>query len=162
MMDLKPLQTSRHSPDPAPWLFDEFARPRRVLVVEGQPEVRELISLTLETGPYTILLAEDGERALALARAHRPDIVVMDVVLPGRVDGFDLCRQLKHDARTRSAPVLILSAKSQAADRAMGFAAGADDYMTKPFSPLRLQHRVRELLNGRTPHHAPSPEPSMV
>lgn len=123
-----------------------------VLIVESQPEVRELISLTLETGPYNILLAENAEQALTLARAQRPDLVLMDVVLAGAIDGLELCRQIKTDARTKNAYVLFLTARSQSSDRERGYAAGADDYILKPFSPLRLQQQVRDILNGPPPH----------
>jgi two-component system phosphate regulon response regulator PhoB len=133
-----------------------------VLIVESQPEVRELISLTLETGPSNILLAENAEQALTLARAQRPDLVLMDVVLSGEVDGLELCRQLKSDPRTKNAYILFLTAKSQAADRERGYAVGADDYILKPFSPLRLQQLVRDILDGPPPTTNREHKPAVV
>lgn len=125
---------------------------KSVLIVEGQPEVRELLSLTLETSPYTVLVAENAQQALALARTHQPDLIVMDVVLPGSMDGLQVCRQLKRDILTRDGYIMILSARGQFSDKEKGYEAGADDYMVKPFSPMLLQRRVREILN--TPRRA--------
>lgn len=121
---------------------------KKVLIVESQPEVRELLSLTFETGPYNIILAENGEQGLSLARSQRPELILMDVVLPGSIDGFQLCHLFKTDPRTKDSYVLIVTAKGQAADKEKGFAAGADGYVVKPFSPMKLLQKVKDILDG--------------
>lgn len=155
-MNIKPSSTLRVTDGPlyatATRLHSYLLNMKKVLIVEGQPEVRELISLTLETGPYNIILAENSEQALSLARSQRPDLILMDVVLPGSIEGLQLCRQFKTDPRTKDSYVLILSAKGQLTDKEKGFAAGADDYMVKPFSPMKLLQRVKDILNGQPPH----------
>jgi len=113
-----------------------------VLVVDGEPIVREVVVLYLEREGYATLEADDGDRARALLEREALDLVVLDVMLPG-TDGLDLCRWI----RSRSElPVIMLTARGEEADRIVGLELGADDYVTKPFSPRELAARVRTVL----------------
>lgn len=109
-----------------------------LLIADDQPEVRRLLRMSLGYGKYRLLEAESGEAALHVARAEHPEIVVLDVMMPGRLDGLDVCRALKDDPETASAYVVLLTARGQTGDQVAGRAAGADAYMIKPFSPARL------------------------
>jgi DNA-binding response OmpR family regulator len=113
-----------------------------VLVVDDEPIVREIVVRYLERAGYRTLEADDGDRARRLLEAQAPDLVVLDVMLPG-TDGLDLCRWI----RSRSElPVIMLTARGEEADRIVGLELGADDYVTKPFSPRELAARVRTVL----------------
>ncbi len=101
--------------------------------------------MTLESDNYEILEASDGEETLRLAREHKPVLLLLDVMMP-RVDGFDICRELKSDPATSSTTIVILSARTQESDLNEGRAAGADDYFMKPFSPVALMRKVDEVL----------------
>jgi len=120
---------------------------KKILIVDDQPDVRELVSVTLEIGPFHILTAENSEQALALARAELPDLMLLDIQMPGDLDGLDVCRLLKSDARTKGIHILMLTAKGQDWDKQAGRAAGADGYFVKPFSPLELMNQVDEVLS---------------
>ncbi len=118
------------------------ARPPRLLVVDDEPPIVELVRGYLEREGYEVLSAPDGPRALELARTSSPDVLVLDVMLPG-LDGIEVCRQL----RTFSdAYVLMLTARGEEIDRIVGLSVGADDYLVKPFSPRELVARVKALL----------------
>jgi two-component system, OmpR family, phosphate regulon response regulator PhoB len=119
---------------------------KKILIVDDQVLIRELIEVTLRGDEYRILLAGGGEEALALARRELPQLVIMDVMMPGAVDGYEATRLLKGDPSTAGIKIIILSAKGLDADRAKGIDAGADEYIVKPFSPLQLMRRVEELL----------------
>ena len=121
----------------------------KLLIADDETAIRGLVRVTLEGEGHQILEAADGEEALELARAERPALVLLDVMMP-RPDGLEACRRLKQDPATRDAVVLLLTAMSQEGDRERGLAAGADDYFTKPFSPLALLHKVEAVrLSGR-------------
>jgi two-component system alkaline phosphatase synthesis response regulator PhoP len=110
----------------------------RVLVADDNEAMRQVLELTLHQGGHEVLPpATDGAEALAFARAALPDAALLDAMMP-RVHGFDVCRQLKSDPATRAIRVVMVTAKSADADRAEGLAAGADAYVTKPFSPRAL------------------------
>jgi DNA-binding response OmpR family regulator len=114
----------------------------RALIVDDEAPIRELVRGYLEREGFTVSCAEDGQAALAAARAERPDVIVLDLMLPG-LDGLEVCRRL----RTFSdAYVLMLTARSEEIDRVVGLSVGADDYLVKPFSPRELVARVRALL----------------
>lgn len=120
---------------------------KKILIVDDQPAVRELVSVTLEIGPYKILTAENGDQALAIARADMPELILLDVQMPGgSVDGLDVCRLLKQDERTNRIHIVMLTAKGQDWDKQAGLEAGADDYFVKPFSPLELMNKVESVL----------------
>ena len=120
---------------------------KKILIVDDQSEVRELVEVTLRIGPYEILQASSGDEALTITRSERPDLVLLDVMMPNSsVDGFDVCRQMKSDPATRNISVVMITARGQEADLEIGRQAGADDYFTKPFSPLELMNKVEEIL----------------
>lgn len=121
---------------------------KKILIVDDQPEVRELVSVTLEVGPYQILTAASGVQALETARRELPDLILLDVMLPGGPDGIEVCRQLKNDARTQVIYIVMLTSKGQTRDRDLALGAGADDYFVKPFSPLELINKVEEVLEA--------------
>ena len=121
-----------------------------ILVVDDEKDIRDLVSFNLEKNGYRTSCVASGEEALVKARTHLPDLIVLDLMLPG-VDGFDVCRRLKSDAATARIPVLMLTARSEEADVVAGLELGADDYVTKPFSPRVLLARVRTLLRKTTP-----------
>ncbi len=118
---------------------------QRILVVDDEEDIRELVRLNLAREGYEVLDCETGERALPLSRATVPDVVVLDLMLPG-MDGLEVCRKLKADPKTGHIPVVILTAKGEEADVVAGLEIGADDYVTKPFSGKVLVARVRRLL----------------
>jgi len=117
----------------------------RILLVDDQEELRLLLQATLEDSEYEMLEAQDGLAALAVARAEKPSLVVMDWMMPG-MSGVDVVRALKADPETSSIPVILLTARSQAEDRKVGLAAGANAFLSKPFSPLELIRQVEILL----------------
>ncbi|MBC8253345.1 MAG: response regulator [Ardenticatenia bacterium] len=120
---------------------------KKILIVDDQSEVRELVEVTLRIGPYEILQASSGDEALTITRSERPDLVLLDVMMPdSSVDGFEVCRQIKSDPATRNITVVMITARGQEADLEIGRQAGADDYFTKPFSPLQLMNKVEEIL----------------
>jgi DNA-binding response OmpR family regulator len=121
---------------------------KRILIVDDQPEVRELVSVTLEIGPYRILTAENGAQALEVAQAEVPDLILLDVMMPGGLDGLEVCRQLKSNPLTSGIYVIMLTSRGQEWDVESGFDAGADDYFVKPFSPLELINKVEEVLDS--------------
>jgi DNA-binding response OmpR family regulator len=114
----------------------------RVLVVDDEPMVRDVLARYLERGGFEVEAVGDGERALAAFEAHRPDLVLLDLMLP-RVDGFEVFRQIR--ARADS-PVIMITARGQTTDRVVGLEIGADDYVSKPFSPREVVARVRSVL----------------
>jgi DNA-binding response OmpR family regulator len=115
-----------------------------VLVVDDDPVIVNLLQVNFEMESYAVLTAGGGEAGIAQARTGRPDVIVLDVMMP-RVDGLEVARRLKGDDDTRGIPIILLSAKAQATDVAAGLAL-ADDYVTKPFEPLDLLERVKTVL----------------
>lgn len=115
-----------------------------VLVVDDDPIIVSLLQVNFEIEGYDVLTATGGEAGLALARAGSPDVIVLDVMMPG-IDGLEVARRLRDDPATKSIPVVMLSAKAQAADVQAGLEV-ADDYITKPFEPLELLERVGDLV----------------
>jgi CheY-like chemotaxis protein len=118
---------------------------KKILIVEDQIEVRELIEVTLEIGDYQILSAENGRQALELAQAEHPDIILLDIMMPGSVDGLEVCRRLKADPATADITIVMLSAKGQEVDIEAGRQAGADAYFAKPFSPIALIEKIEAI-----------------
>ena len=120
---------------------------KKILIVDDQPKVRELVSVTLEIGPYQILAAESGDQALEIAKKELPDIILLDVMMPNSIlGGLDVCRSLKSDERTKDIYIVMLTAKGQEWDKQAGQDAGADDYFVKPFDPLELMNKVDQIL----------------
>jgi DNA-binding response OmpR family regulator len=124
-----------------------------VIVVEDDPHIADLVDLYLRREGFRVLLAADGERGLALFTQESPWIVILDVGLPGPLDGFDVCREIR--AKT-AVPVLFLTARDDEVDRILGLELGADDYLVKPFSPRELVARVRAIL--RRTREGPPPQ----
>jgi len=115
--------------------------------VDDQIEVRELVQVTLEIGDYQILSAENGQQAIEIAKAEHPDIILLDIMMPGSdIDGVEACRRLKADPATADITIVMLSAKGQENDIETGKTAGADDYFTKPFSPIALIEKVEAVI----------------
>jgi len=123
-------------------------------VVEDEPDIRRLIVLHLERDGFRCRTASNGPEALREARAVVPDLVVLDLMLP-ELDGLEVCRQLRRDASTAAVPIIMLTAKSDEVDRVVGLEIGADDYVSKPFSPKELVARVRAVLRRARPEPAP-------
>lgn len=112
----------------------------KILVADDEPSILEVVQLYLEKEGYTVFAASDGETALAIEAEHQPDLLILDVMMPG-LSGWDICRSLE-----RQVPVIFLTAKSTEFDKITGFSLGADDYVTKPFSPKELVARVKAVL----------------
>ena len=118
---------------------------QRILVIEDERDIADLITFNLERAGYEVMKAHDGITGANLAVQGNLDLVVLDLMLPGK-DGFAVFKDIKRDARSRSVPVIMLTAKAQTEDRIQGLEAGADDYLTKPFSPKELLLRVQAVL----------------
>jgi DNA-binding response OmpR family regulator len=119
-----------------------------VLLVEDDPVILRLLEVNFEMEGFDVLSAHDGVEGIEVARASRPDIIISDIMMP-RASGLELVEALKGDNDTSAIPIILLSAKAQAADLKAGLDAGADDYVTKPFEPLDLVDRVNALLDKR-------------
>jgi len=120
---------------------------KKILIVDDQSEVRELVAVTLRIGDYQILQASSGDEALSIVRSELPDLILLDVMMPNSpMDGFEVCRQIKSDPATQHLYVVMLTARGQETDKELGQQVGADDYFTKPFSPLQLMNKVEEVL----------------
>jgi DNA-binding response OmpR family regulator len=120
---------------------------QKILVVDDEPDAVELIAFNLKGAGLDVVTAADGMEALKKAGQHAPDLIVLDVMLP-EVDGLEVCKVLRRDPKTSAIPILMLTAKAAEIDRVLGLELGADDYVTKPFSPRELVLRVKRLLRG--------------
>jgi two-component system phosphate regulon response regulator PhoB len=121
---------------------------RKLLIADDEAGIRELVRMTLESDAYDIVEAANGEEAVELAREMHPELVLLDVMMP-KVDGFEACRLLKDDPATSDIVVVMLTARAQESDRERGRGAGADEYFTKPFSPVALLRLVEEIYSTR-------------
>jgi len=117
----------------------------KILVVDDEPDAVELVKFNLKGAGYEVITAADGEEALAKARMALPDVIVLDLMLP-EVDGLEVCKILRRDPKTSGIPIIMLTAKAAEIDRVLGLELGADDYVTKPFSPRELVARIRAVL----------------
>lgn len=124
--------------------------PATILVVEDEPAIQELISYNLQQAGHLALRADNAEQALSLVKEALPDVVLLDWMLPG-ASGIDLARRLRAEERTRSIPIIMLTARSDERDKVTGLETGADDYVTKPFSPRELLARIQAVLRRRAP-----------
>ncbi|MEO7411929.1 MAG: response regulator transcription factor [Opitutaceae bacterium] len=118
---------------------------QKILLVDDEPDALEVLGFKLKEAGYTPLFAKDGARAIATARTEHPALIVLDLMLP-EVDGFEVCKILRRDHTTSGIPILMLTAKAAEMDRVLGLELGADDYVTKPFSPRELVLRIKKLL----------------
>ena len=123
----------------------------RILVVDDEIYIVHILDFSLGMEGYEVLTALDGEQAVEKARAEHPDLIVLDIMMP-KLDGYETCKLLKAEAGTRDIPVILLSAKGRNVDQKIGFEVGADDYITKPFSPRKLVERINALLGQSSPH----------
>jgi two-component system alkaline phosphatase synthesis response regulator PhoP len=117
-----------------------------ILVVDDEPQIVELVQDYLKQVGFRVVTARDGQTALTVARYERPDLIVLDLMLPGGMDGLDVCRTVRQDAALGDVPIIMLTARDEEADRLIGLELGADDYVTKPFSPREVVARVRAVL----------------
>jgi len=129
-----------------------MAPPQRILVVDDEPHIVELVRYNLLQEGYDVSTAGDGEAALAKVRTERPDLVILDIMLPGP-DGLEVCRRLRAES---AVPIIMLTAKGGELERVVGLELGADDYVTKPFSPRELVARVRAVLRRRVREVSPA------
>ena len=120
----------------------------RVLVVDDDPVIQKLLKVNFEMEGYEVLSAADGAEGLDQAKSGRPDVIILDVMMP-KMNGLEVLAALKAETGTESVPVILLSAKAQAGDVQAGLDAGADEYLTKPFDPLELLDRVSKLIAER-------------
>src|SRR5712691_6604940 len=118
---------------------------QKILVADDEPDAIELVEFNLKAAGYEVITAADGEAALKKARSTLPDLIVLDLMLP-EVDGLEVCKILRRDPRTRAIPIIMLTAKAAEIDRVLGLELGAEDYVTKPFSPRELLLRIKRLL----------------
>ena len=124
--------------------------PSTILVVEDEPAIQELIAVNLSFAGHKVLRAADADQATTLVRAELPDLILLDWMLPGS-SGVQFAKKLRADERTRDVPIIMLTARSNEADKVDGLEAGADDYVTKPFSPKELMARIKAVLRRRAP-----------
>lgn len=116
-----------------------------ILVVDDEKPIAEILKFNLEREGYRVVVAYDGDEALEAARAHHPDLMILDIMLP-KLDGFAVCREIRKES---DVPILMLTAKDQEVDKVLGLELGADDYVTKPFSPREIMARVKAILRRR-------------
>jgi CheY-like chemotaxis protein len=116
-----------------------------LLIVDDQADIRKLIRMTLEFEGYTLIEAQDGAEALRLANSSKPALMLLDVMMPGELDGFQVCEQIKKDPALADTRIVMLTARGQQSDLERGRKAGADAYLTKPFSPLELIDTIERL-----------------
>ena len=127
-----------------------------ILVVEDEPAIQELIAANLQHAGHHVIRAADAEGALGIVRHALPDLLLIDWMLPG-MSGVSLARRLRQEERTRGIPIILLTARSEEADKIAGLEAGADDYVTKPFSPRELLARIKAVLRRRAPQMTDDP-----
>jgi two-component system phosphate regulon response regulator PhoB len=131
----------------------------RILVVDDEPDILELVQYNLQKDNYDVVSVLSGEEALARVQTSPPDLVVLDLMLPG-MDGLEVCKQLKQEPRTAAIPLIMLTARGEEADVVAGLELGADDYLTKPFSPRVLLARIKAVLRRR--HSVPAPADAVI
>src|SRR5256714_14005571 len=117
----------------------------KILIVDDEPDAVEMIQFNMKAAGYDVVTAADGAEALKKARSVLPDLILLDLMLP-EVDGVEVCKILRRDSQTRGIPIIMLTAKAAEIDRVLGLELGADDYVTKPFSPRELVLRIKNLM----------------
>ena|SRR5258708_7096459 len=123
-----------------------FKSKQRILVVEDEADIADGLKARLELEKFEIILAKDGQSGVEKARTEKPDMIILDVMIP-KIDGYDVCKILKTEIKTQDIPILILTALPHVEDAEKAFAAGANDFMNKPYTNDRLIHKVRKLLH---------------
>lgn len=124
----------------------------KILIIEDEKDILELIAFNLECSGYSVYKASNGEEGLPIAQKELPDLVLLDLMMPG-IDGFDVCRALKQEKSTRNIPIIMLTARGEDTDIVSGLELGAEDYITKPFSPKILVARIRTVLRRSKDNH---------
>ena len=127
----------------------------KILVVDDEIYIVHILDFSLGMEGYEVVTALDGEQALEKVKTEKPDLIVLDIMMP-KLDGYEVCKHIKSNAGTQHIPVILLSAKGRNVDQKLGFDVGADDYITKPFSPRKLVERINQLL-GQTVTERPAP-----
>jgi two-component system phosphate regulon response regulator PhoB len=135
-------------------MSSKMAKPK-ILIVEDDPDILELLHYNLEKAGYETFRAENGEQALLLAKKHPLDLVLLDILMPG-LNGLEVCRRMKRDPVLQHIPIMMVTAKGEEMDRVVGLELGADDYVVKPFSIREIILRIQKLLDRRDKHSAPS------
>lgn len=130
--------------------------PANILLVEDEPAIQELIAANLTRSGHHVVRASDAETAQRLLRDALPDLVLLDWMLPG-MSGIELARRLRSEERTRTIPIIMLTARGEEQDKVLGLEIGADDYITKPFSPRELVARIKAVLRRRSPQATEDP-----
>src|SRR5574341_413240 len=138
---------------------------KKILIVDDQPEIRDLVAMTLRMGPHQILRAGSGPEAIEVAQREKPDLILLVVMLAdGEINGFEVCRHIKGDEETRICYVVMLTARGERSDIEEGFSSGANDYFVKPFSPLELIVKVDKVMGNHgapsTPYRAQGTQPN--
>jgi DNA-binding response OmpR family regulator len=139
---------------------DGRERAARVLVVEDERDVAELLRYNLAKEGFDVAIAPHGADALRAAREQQPDVILLDIMVP-QLNGWEVCRRLKEDPETRAIPIIMVTGRAEEGDKVLGFELGADDYVTKPFSPRELVARVRAVTR-RAKHAAPAERPAQL
>ncbi len=125
---------------------------KKILIIEDQPDIRKLVRMTLDFNDYEIHDTADAETGLRMVEEIGPDLILLDIMMPGKMDGLALCRLLKGSKDYCDIPLILLTARGQQADREAGIHAGADEYMVKPFSPIKLIEVVEAFMSGTGKH----------
>jgi DNA-binding response OmpR family regulator len=120
-----------------------MAEKQKLLIVDDHDALRALLKMTLEYSDFDLLEAEDGQQALDMVTTYQPDVVILDIMMPGELDGIEVCRRIKTQAETADTKVILLSAKGRREDIQVGGEAGADAYFVKPFSPMSLLESIK-------------------
>lgn len=138
---------NRRTPDETIWVEEKMIQTENItlLIVEDEQDIRELLVYNLEREGYTTLQAADGREGLELARTRKPDLILLDLMLP-KMDGLAVCRELERNSETVRIPIIMLTARGEEIDRILGFEMGADDYVVKPFNIRELQLRIKAIL----------------
>ena len=118
---------------------------KRILIIEDYPHIVEVLKLRLEAAGYSVLVAYDGQEGLAMARRERPDLIILDVMLP-KMNGYKVCRFLKFDEKYKNIPILMLTSRARQSDEEMGRQTGANEYFSKPYEPQKLMQTIRRYL----------------
>ena len=121
---------------------------KKILIVDDQIEVRELVEVTLRYGNFKILQASNGLDAIAIVKKEKPELVLMDIMMPGEINGLEAVRRIKSDLQTKTCKIIMLTAKGQDTDKEKGAELDIEDYFVKPFSPLDLINKIEEVLEG--------------
>ncbi len=127
--------------------MEEPVEQKRILVADDEPHILRVVKDKLSNAGFTVLVATNGEEALQIALREKPDLILLDVMMP-KMNGFDVCRKLRAESGFPSIPILLLTARGQEADKKMGIEAGATEYITKPFSPRELLQNVQNKLGA--------------